>query len=240
MFPRPRYHAQKRWAGERGIEIRVLAGALARLLDEESMRGEGFGAKPRAPHPRPGRPYYGSPKREETGRDPAQEPVHGIGDPMPCPGVARPLRRSRSPAGTNTADWKRGGLIGAIPEALCGEAPKGHPMFHRRRTNRAVRRPMGEKPEKRVKRRAPRSSPWTKTAVNGSGDRSPDPLPGEQDPTGKTWEATRKSSSRRRGRATRSRSRRSSERADQDFVLRKRSPNLNLRVQKKSASLEIR
>ena len=65
-------------------------------------------------------------------------------------------------------DWKRGGLMGAIPKALCGEAPKGQPMIrrenleavrveapkgqprkHRPRTNRAVRRPMGEEPEKR-------------------------------------------------------------------------------------------
>ena len=103
-----------------------------------------------------------------TGRDPAQEPVSGIRNPARCPGTALQWHSAiEYHGGTNTEDWNRGGLVGAIPEALCGEAPKGQPVIrrenleavrveapkgqprkHRPRTNRAVRRPMGEEPEK--------------------------------------------------------------------------------------------
>ena len=104
-----------------------------------------------------------------TGRDPAQEPGSGIRVPTPCQGAALLWHSAiEYPGGTVMVDWKRGGLMGAIPKALCGEAPKGQPMIrrenleavrveapkgqprkHRPRTNRAVRRPMGEEPEKR-------------------------------------------------------------------------------------------
>ena len=31
--------------------------------------------------------------------------------------------------GTPATNGRRGGLVGPIPEALCGEAPKGQPMI---------------------------------------------------------------------------------------------------------------
>ena len=123
MFPRPRHHAQKGWAGERGIEIRVLAGALARLLDDENMRGEGFGAMPRTPHPRPGRPYfYGSPRREGNRprpgprarpRDTRPNALPRRGPPVAAIRVPRRYRRdereARRPRGVTPRGPLRGG-----------------------------------------------------------------------------------------------------------------------------------
>ena len=123
MVPRPRYHAQKRWAGERGIEIRVLAGALARLLDEENVHGEGFGAKPRTPYPRPGRPYfYGYPRREgyqprpgprARPRDPRPYALPRSGPPVAAIRVPRRYCRgrleARRPRGSNPRGPLRGG-----------------------------------------------------------------------------------------------------------------------------------
>ena len=54
-----------------------------------------------------------------------------IGGVTRCPGEAHPSWRSRCPAGTGQSGGMRGGLVGAIPEALCGEAPKGQPVIRR-------------------------------------------------------------------------------------------------------------
>ena len=48
MFPYPRYHAQKKRADERGNEIRALAGALARCLEEENVQAEWRGSQQRS------------------------------------------------------------------------------------------------------------------------------------------------------------------------------------------------
>lgn len=62
MFPRPEYHAGKRRREEHRNEIRVLAGALARLLEEESVQTEWRGAPPgsfqRSQRARQRQPYF--------------------------------------------------------------------------------------------------------------------------------------------------------------------------------------
>ena len=117
MFPRPRYHAPKRRAGERGIEIRVLAGALARLLDEESIRGEGFGAKPRTPHPRPWWPFYGSPRREWNGQRPGPRDGPWDWSPRTLPRRGPPMAAIRAPR-----RYQHGGLETRRPR---GSIPRG-------------------------------------------------------------------------------------------------------------------
>ena len=78
--------------------------------------------------------------RETTG---GGSPGRGkqIGDPARCRGEALPFPRSRRLVGTCRLCWKRGGLAGAIPEALCGEAPKGQPVIRRETSWRSEGRP---------------------------------------------------------------------------------------------------
>ena len=54
-----------------------------------------------------------------------------IGEPACCPGEALLWQRSEPPDGTSGCCWRRCGLAGMIPEALCGEAPQGQPMIRR-------------------------------------------------------------------------------------------------------------
>ena len=189
MFPRPRYHAQKRWAGGRGNEIRLIAGALAHLLEEEKMQNEWRWARsspfPKAPYAQQRMPYfYGDPRCE--GPWPNRPP-------RSCPSDQRPFMLPRrgplwqpgkNPVGTDMKGGKRGGLAGAIPEALCGDAPKGQPMIrrepleadcveapkgqprnHRRHPKRLVLRPTGERQERDPKTKDPPSSRWTKAGM---------------------------------------------------------------------------
>ena len=65
------------------------------------------------------------------GMDGPQEPTRRMSDPMFCQGEVLLWQSSEYPSGTNMVDGKRGSLVGAIPEALCGEAPKGQPMIRR-------------------------------------------------------------------------------------------------------------
>ena len=65
MFPRPRYHGGNGPVRYREHDVRVVAGALARLLDQGSMQREWRGASPRPfrrnPWTCPRRPYsYGN------------------------------------------------------------------------------------------------------------------------------------------------------------------------------------
>ena len=89
-------------------------------------------------------------------------------------GEVLPLGLSRFPVGTNRGWWKRGGLPGLFPGALCGEAPKGQPeicggnieavcveapkgqtMSHRRNTRQQLfKGPSGKEPEERGKQQS--------------------------------------------------------------------------------------
>ena len=171
MFPRPRYHAQKRWAGGRGNEIRLIAGALAHLLEEEKMQNEWRWARsspfPKAPYAQQRMPYfYGDPRCE--GPWPNRPPRSCPSDQRPFmlprrgpPVAARKEPRryryerweERRPHGRNPGGPLRGGPERPAddprrtPDAVCAEAPKGQPRNHRRRPKRLVLRPTGEKEE---------------------------------------------------------------------------------------------
>ena len=67
--------------------------------------------------------------RHGLGNRKPQEPTLGIGDPGCCRGEALLSRRSGHPSGAIGKNGRRGGLVGVIPRALCGEAPKGQPMI---------------------------------------------------------------------------------------------------------------
>ena len=146
-----------------------------------------------------GRIFTATRGRTGIGRGSPRKAVHGIGVPARCRGEALLWQPSGHPVGTNATNGRRGGLVGPSPEALCGEAPKGQPvirreslvvvcveapqgqpMIHRPHPRQVVRRPMREEPGRRVKRRAPRSSPWTRAGKKESGDPSPEPLHGKQ------------------------------------------------------------
>ena len=126
MFPRPRYHAGKRSTVQHGNEIRVLAGALTHLLEEENVQNRGRGTRPRVfqrtPYPRPWRPYDGYLKRERAG--PRRPPGTRYEDPRPpvLPRRGPPVavmrvpwryrhgqRETRQPRGSNPGGALRGG-----------------------------------------------------------------------------------------------------------------------------------
>ena len=108
------------------------------------------------------------------------------------------------PGGTsNKVCWKRGGLAGAIPEALCGEAPKGQPVDRRENpVTVSVEDPEGHlmihgcprprnartsgKPKERRALRVPPSSHRTKMDRRRAGDRSRGTLPEKPAASGKT------------------------------------------------------
>ena len=118
---------------------------------------------------------------------------------------------SESPGGTNTTSGKRGSLVGAIPEALRGEAPKGQPMIHgetlaavcveategqprnhRRHPRQVMGRPMGEMQgnQRGKMREGPPSSPSRETVRREVGGRSRRSMPGE--PASSGWKRGRK------------------------------------------------
>ena len=194
----------KRWTGERGSGIGMTTELLTRLLGEGNGQAVWHGAPSytleRSHSPRQGRPYLYGNQRREGDWQAAHQGSSRLSRPCMLPRRGPPVAVIRAYGGTFMKNGKRNGFKGPIPEALSGEEPKCQPLIHRCRTNRAMRSPIGEDPGKRPRRRDPRLSPWTKAVVNGSGDRSRDPLRGELDPTGKTWEAMRESSSRKMGR----------------------------------------
>ena len=137
----------------------------------------------------------------------AQEQIRKTGNPGCCRGEAiRWPPATKYPGGTVTTKGKRGGLVGTNPEALSGEAPQGQPMIrgetleavcvespkgqprnHRRPPKQVRRRPMGEEPERRDKRRDPRSSRCTKAGKSEHGGGSRDVLHGERAASWTAW-----------------------------------------------------
>ena len=145
-----------------------------------------------------GRPDPGSgahtvgeiPDGERTSTSFPQEPVLGIGSPVSCPGEVLLWQSSKYPGGTTMANGKRGNLVGAIPEALCVEAPEGQSMIrgenleavcveapqgqprnHRHHPKQVMGGPTGERREKEKRQpiNGPPSSLWTKVAKNEDG-----------------------------------------------------------------------
>ena len=143
--------------------------------------------------------------------------------PVQCPGDRRyrptprrgpPVAAIKVPRWDRPELWKRGGLVGLSPEALCEEAPKGQPMIRREHLV-AVRvedpqghprihscpRPRKPRPSgKRKGRReqsGPPSSRLTKAALKERGGRSPEQLHGKRDASGRSRKETPRSSSRR-------------------------------------------
>ena len=153
MFTRPRYH--KNWDGPRAEEtmsvgqrdclqqpsvprIAMAAGDIQDGSPAQEGRHGGMGGE----GPTDSRPTDGP---EDQGHG---NPVSigtqgrvGIGRANPrslirtggslCSrGEVLRLGLSRFPVCTNKSLWKRGGLSGLFPEALCWEALKGQPMIH--------------------------------------------------------------------------------------------------------------
>ena len=148
------------------------------------------------------------------------------------------------PVGTVATKGKRGSLVGAIPEAPSGEAPKGQPMIgretleavcveapqgqprnHRPHPKRPSKEPTG-KPEKRDKRRDPSSSPPKKEDVKEDGGRYREPMRGEQAASSSEGRAMYKSSLRRTVSRRKSEPSRESKAEEKCFGW-KRSPNTN-------------
>ena len=109
MPPRPRYHAQRRWDGQHGKEIRVLAGALARLLDEETMQGKWRGAPPRTfqrpPRGRYWRPYDSYPRREGNWPKWPPRPFSRDSRPRVLPRRGPPVASARVPRRYYHEEW---------------------------------------------------------------------------------------------------------------------------------------
>ena len=83
---------------------------------------------PRRPFSRTREPGHWRPRYSEE-PPPVQRPRDWRMTPTPRRGS--PVAAIRVPAGTCRWCGKRGGLVGMIPEALCGEAPKGQPVIRR-------------------------------------------------------------------------------------------------------------
>ena len=143
---------------------------------------------------------------KDHGQIDPQDRVPVTRDPSCCPGEAPLWQPGKNPVGTDMKGGKRGGLAGAIPEALCGDAPKGQPMIrrepleadcveapkgqprnHRRHPKRLVLRPTGERQERDPKTKDPQLSRLTRRGKREIGDHSPDPLRGERVATGGKW-----------------------------------------------------
>ena len=129
MPPRPRYHAEKRWTGERGNEIRALAGALARLLEEENVQNEWRGVPPRsfprAPYPRQRRPYlYGNQRWEKAW--PRRPPRARPRDPRPCmlPRRGPPVAFMRVPRRYQNDQWETRQPRGSDPRGTLRGGPE--------------------------------------------------------------------------------------------------------------------
>ena len=132
MFPRPRHHTQKMWANQRGNEIRILAGTLVRLLDEK-FQNDRRGAQARAflgkPHETWRPNFFGKPRCEWSWQGCPTNTRPRNPRPRVQPRRGPPVAAMKVPPGSTMANGKRGSLMGAIPEALCGEAPQGQSMI---------------------------------------------------------------------------------------------------------------
>ena len=162
--------------------------------------------------------------RHGLGNEKPQEQTLGIGDPGCCRGEALQSRRSGHTGGAIGKNGRRGGLVGVIPRALCGEAPKGQPMIrgeslkavcveapqgqpriHRRGPSQRRNTPPREEEKKSPKRReGPPSSPSMEREMIKNGGRSREQTHGKRGLSGKTCVERRKSSSKRTGREQRS------------------------------------
>ena len=120
-------------------------------------------------------------KGSGSGSTPSSVPC--IGE-APCGlGEARLWLRSEFPVGTKR-NGERGGLMGKNHEALCGEAPKGQPMIHRRHPRHPRNGPPGQERGKERTIKAQRPSLLTKEGKNRHGGRSRDVLRGERGASG--------------------------------------------------------
>ena len=203
MFPRPKYHARKRWTGQHGSEIRALAGALARLLEEENVQSQWRGVPPRsfqrAPHPRQMRPYYYTnhwPERPWPQRPPRAYPPDPRAQVLPRKGppvaFMRVPRRyqhdkweTRQPRGSNPGGPLRGGPERSADDpwrkprgGLCG-GPGRSAKEPQAPSQTSLVKTNGENKERKRKTKGPKSSQWTRAGKNESGGRSPEPLHGE-------------------------------------------------------------
>ena len=128
MFARTRYYGSNGSARYRGYDIRVIAGAIARLLDQGSMQRDWRGASPRPPRrgpwTSPRRPYFYGNQRPEGYRT-RFPPRAGPRDQRPyvLPRRGHPVavgdrvlrryrrdeRETRQPRGSNPGGPLRGG-----------------------------------------------------------------------------------------------------------------------------------
>ena len=158
MFPPPRYHTGKRRTGKHGNEIRVLAGALAHLLDEENVRRRWHMAPRRFTRARQMQPFFSGNQNGERRwprRTPRTRPLdvrpHVLPRRGPPVAAVRVPRRhqhgeweTRQPRGSNPRGPLRGGpkgqpmIRGEPLEMVYVEAPEGRPMIHRRHPRQAM------------------------------------------------------------------------------------------------------
>ena len=113
----------------------MIARAFARLLDQGPCKGSGAGrpqdhSEEVPGHAPGGRTFTATRDRKGIRGGSTREAVHGIGVPTRCQGEAIQWPSEiEYPGGIVATKGKRGSLVGAIPEALSGEAPKGQPMI---------------------------------------------------------------------------------------------------------------
>ena len=146
MFPRPRYHAQKRWARGRESEIRAAAMTIARLIATDTGHGEWSGGswnrQPRRWMPRSGSGRFDGPYRRAFPR--RYEPQQGR--PWSHNHPRWPGTWKQEAQGASTQDWRsrvlpmRGPPVASIPAPRChrqeswetrqprGRQPRGPPL----------------------------------------------------------------------------------------------------------------
>ena len=226
MSPAPRHH-QKYWARDREGQVLRAVRTLAQAFGAGYRRRDWHGSSwQNSPRWRPGqrREPCGSQTRRQEDSLGTREPGYwrpvppwksggdangsappcntpATGDVIRCRGEARQLPRSWCPGGTDRWCGMRGGLVGAIPEALCGrpersagdqqrtprdrvEDPQGHPMIHGCRRPHSAR--TRGKPKERREESDPLSSLLTRMGVRRAVDRSRDNPHGEPAASGKT------------------------------------------------------
>ena len=157
MSAGPRYHGPKIWTWDRGEAVRWAVRTLAQAFGGEGRRRDWRDASrqgPRDGDQSGGVTQDGTPTRRQEdpsrvrasqatgGRASSGKSGEATGSRLPSSALAsgdlprprgevRQSRWSMCPVGTSRLWWKRGGLVGLSPEALCGEAPKGQPMIRR-------------------------------------------------------------------------------------------------------------
>ena len=174
-----------------------------REMDPDGSTAHRGDSKEEPSHGNGGRIFTAIRGGRKAGQEEPQDHIPGTGNRGCSPGEALRRQKTEYPGGPDMASGKRGGLTGAIPEALSGEAPKGQPMIrgetlkavcveapkgqprnHRRHSERVMSRPTRGKGERRRKTKDPWSSQWKRTAEKENGGCSPGPLHGEQAPSG--------------------------------------------------------